>query len=105
MGYQSDGAEHGWNVDFPEISGLADAKVQKSINDDIRSFFLKGPSVTAEYEALEGTYGASVEGSVLVVWANCVSGRGAGSSVWNNSLAFDLNTGRQYRLTDLLTGD
>ena len=47
----------------------------------------------------------SVEGSVLVVWANCVSGRGAGSSVWNNSLAFDLNTGRQYRLTDLLTGD
>ena len=36
MGYQSDGAEHGWNVDFPEISGLADAKVQKSINDDIR---------------------------------------------------------------------
>ena len=105
MGYQSDGTEHGWNVDFPEISGLADAKVQKSINDDIRSFFLKGPSVTAEYEALEGTYGASVEGSVLVVWANCVSGRGAGSSVWNNSLAFDLNTGRQYRLTDLLTGD
>ena len=42
---------------------------------------------------------------MLVVWANCVSGRGAGSSVWNNSLAFDLNTGRQYRLTDLLTGD
>ena len=105
MGYQSDGTEHGWDVCFPEISGLADAKVQKSINDDIRSFFLKGPSVTAEYEALEGTYGASVEGSVLVVWANCVSGRGAGSSVWNNSLAFDLNTGRQYRLTDLLTGD
>ena len=83
MGYQSDGTEHGWDVCFPEISGLADAKVQKSINDDIRSFFLKGPSVTAEYEALEGTYGASVEGSVLVVWANCVSGRGAGSSVWN----------------------
>ena len=105
MGYQSDGTEHGWNVDFPEISGLADAEVQKTINADIRAFFLKGPSVTAEYEALEGTYGASVEGSVLVVWANCVSGRGMGAAVWNNSLAFDMNTGKQYRLTDLLTGD
>ncbi len=102
MGFQSDGTEHGWNVDFPEISGLPDAKVQKSINDAIRSFFLKGPSVTAEYEALEGSYGASVEGSVLVVWANCISGKGAGSSVWNDSLAFDLRTGEQYAISDLL---
>lgn len=102
MGFQSDGTEHGWNVDFPEISGLPDAKVQKSINDAIRSFFLKGPSVTAEYEALEGSYGASIEGSVLVVWANCISGKGAGSSVWNDSLAFDLRTGEQYAISDLL---
>lgn len=102
MGYQADGTEHGWDVDFPEISGLADAKVQKSINDAIRAFFLKGPSVTAEYEALEGSYGASIEGSVLVVWANCISGKGAGSSVWNNSLAFDLRTGQQYQISDLL---
>lgn len=42
---------------------------------------------------------------MLVVWANCVSGRGMGAAVWNNSLAFDMNTGKQYRLTDLLTGD
>lgn len=102
LGYQADGTEHGWDVDFPEISGLADAKVQKSINDAIRAFFLKGPSVTAEYEALEGSYGASIEGSVLVVWANCISGKGAGSSVWNNSLAFDLRTGEQYQISDLL---
>lgn len=102
MGYQADGTEHGWNVDFPEISGLPDGTVQKSINDTIRAFFLKGPSVTAEYEALEGSYGASVEGSVLVVWANCISGKGAGASVWNNSLAFDLRTGKQYQVGDLL---
>ena len=101
MGYQADGTEHGWNVDFPEISGLADEKMQRSINEAIRAFFLKGPSVTAEYEALEGSYGASIEGSVLVVWANCVSGKGAGSSVWNNSLAFDLRTGEQYEISDL----
>lgn len=101
MGYQADGSEHGWNVDFPEISGLADAKVQQTINDAIRAFFLQGPPVTAEYEALEGSYGASVEGSVLVVWANCISGQGAGSSVWNDSLAFDLHTGEQYEISDL----
>ena len=79
--------------------------MQNTINSEIRSFFLKGPSVTAEYDALEGSYGASVEGSVLVVWANCESGKGAGSSVWNNCLAFDLHTGTQYTLNDLLTGD
>lgn len=102
MGYQADGTEHGWNVYFPEISGLSDTAVQKTINDAIRAFFLKGPSVTAEYEALEGSYGASIEGSVLVVWANCVSGKGAGSSVWNGNLAFDLRTGEQYQISDLL---
>ena len=105
MGYQADGSEHGWDVDFPEISGLADTKVQSSINNTIRSFFLEGPSVTAEYEALEGGYGASVEGSVLVVWANCVSGKGTGAAVWNSCLAFDLCTGKQYTAAELLTGD
>ena len=101
MGYQEDGTAHGWDVDFPEISGLPDADVQKQINDAIRNFFLKGPSVTAEYDALEGGYGASLEGSVLVVWASCISGKGAGASVWNNSLAFDVNTGEQYQMSDL----
>lgn len=101
MGFLADGSSHGWDVDFPEISGLPDADVQKSINAAIRSFFLEGPSVSAEYEALEGGYGASVEGSVLVVWANCVSGKGAGAAVWNNSLAFDLRTGEQYQISDL----
>lgn len=103
FGYQADGSEYGWNVDFPEISGLPDADVQKKINEAIRKFFLEGPSVSAEYEALEGGYGASLEGSVLVVWANCVSGKGAGSSVWNNNLAFDIRTGEQYGLNDLLS--
>ena len=101
LGYQADGTEHGWDVDFPEISGLPDAAMQKQINETIRQFFLEGPSVTAEYQALEGSYGASIEGSVLVVWANCVSGKGEGASVWNNSLAFDLRTGAQYAVKDL----
>ena len=102
IGYREDGTEHGWNVYFPEISGLSDTKIQKTINDTIRAFFLKGPSVSAEYEALEGSYGASIEGSVLVVWASCISGQGAGSSVWNDSLALDLRTGEQYEISDLL---
>lgn len=101
IGYQADGSEHGWNVDFPEIAGLPDAEMQKKINASIRDFFLKGPSISAEYEALEGGYGVSLEGSVLVVSASCVSGKGKGASVWNNSLAFDLRTGEQYRLEDL----
>lgn len=105
MGYQADGTEHGWNVDFPEIRGLPDESVQKSINQAIRAFFLEGPSVSAEYEALEGGYGAAVEGSVLVVWANCISGKGEGASVWNNCLAFDLRTGTPYQTADLFTGD
>ncbi|MDY3617402.1 S-layer homology domain-containing protein [Agathobaculum sp.] len=105
LGYQKDGSEHGWNVDFPEIAGLPDADVQKKINNSIREFFLKGPSVTAEYEALEGSYGVSLEGSVLVVWANCVSGKGAGSSVWNSNLAFDVRTGAAYQITDLMQAD
>lgn len=104
MGYQEDGTAHGWDVDFPEISGLPDADIQKNINNAIRDFFLAGPSISAEYEALEGGYGASIEGSVLVVWAGCISGRGAGSSVWNNNLAFDLRTGEQYEIGDLLAG-
>ena len=105
MGYQADGSEHGWNVSFPEIDGLPDTDMQKKINTAIRDFFLKGPSVTAEYDALEGGYGVSLEGSVLVVSASCVSGKGEGSSIWNNSLAFDLNTGDQYKIGDLLKGD
>lgn len=103
FGYQEDGSEYGWDVDFPEISGLPNEAAQKKINDAIRDFFLKGPSVTAEYEALEGGYGVSVEGSVLVVWANCISGKGSGSSVWNNNLAFDMRTGEQYSIHDLMT--
>lgn len=104
IGYQADGSAHGWDVDFPEISGLTDENVQKTINDAIRKFFLDGSATTAEYEALTGGYGASIEGSVLVVWANCVSGQGAGSSVWNDCLAFDLRTGEQYQVSDLFTG-
>jgi len=102
LGYQNDGSEYGWDVTFPEISGLTDEDVQKKINDTIRDFFLNGPSVTAEYQSLEGGYGASLEGSVLVVWANCVSGKGEGAMVWNNSLAFDVYTGDTYQITDLL---
>lgn len=105
LGYQQDGSEHGWNVDFPEIAGMADAQAQKKVNNAIREFFLKGPSVSAEYEALEGSYGVSLEGSVLVVWANCISGKGAGSSVWNSNLAFDVRTGAEYKITDLMKND
>ncbi len=101
FGFLDDGGEYGWDVDFPELSGLPDEEVQTKINDGIRSFFLSGPSVSAEYEALEGGYGASLEGSVLVVSANCISGKGAGSSVWNGSIAFDLRDGTQYQPQDL----
>ncbi len=101
FGFLEDGSEYGWNVDLPELSGLPDEEVQSKINDGIRSFFLSGPSVTAEYDALEGGCGVSVEGSLLVVSANCISGRGTGSSVWNNSIAFDLRDGTQYDTSEL----
>ncbi len=101
LGYQADGTEHGWNVDFPEITGIPDENVNKKINNAVREFFLDGPSLIAEYEALEGGYGASLEGCVLVIWANCVSGKGTGASVWNNSLAFDVRTGEQYKPADM----
>lgn len=103
FGFQVDRSEYGWNLDFPEIKGLPNQDAQKKINNAIRDFFLKGPSVTAEYHALEGGYGVSIEGSVLVVWANCISGKGKGSSIWNNSLAFDMHTGKKYTLDDLLS--
>lgn len=105
LGYAENGAAYDWDVSFPVISGIPDSKVQTEINDQIYDFFLKGPSITAEYIALRGTYGVSLEGSVLVVWANCVSGVGEGAAVWNQSIAFDTRTGEQYKLSDLLTGE
>ena len=101
FGYQADGAEYGWNVDFPEIDGLPDEQAESRINAAIRAFFLEGSPVAAEYQALEGGYGASLEGSVLVVWASCVSGKGEGASVWNDCLAFDVRTGEPYTVNDL----
>ena len=101
FGFQQDGSEYGWNVDFPEIDGLPDEQAEDKVNAAIRRFFLEGSPVAAEYQALEGGYGASLEGSVLVVWASCVSGKGAGASVWNDCLAFDVRTGEAYTPQDL----
>lgn len=105
LGYDADGAPYAWDVTIPVISGLPDTQLQAGINEEIINFFLKGPSITAEYIALSGTYGISLEGSVLVVWANYVSGIGDEAAVWNQSIALDTQTGEQYMLSDLLIGD
>lgn len=105
LGYQQGGGEYGWSVRFPEISGLQNVQAQKLINDAIRKFFLEGPSTEAEYISLEGGYGVAVEGSVLIVWANCISGKGEGAAVWNDSIAFDLRTGKGYKAEQLLSSE
>lgn len=50
--------------------------------------------------------GLRVQGRLLVVWADCVSGIGEGASVWNDNITLDLATGERYWLVrDLFTKD
>lgn len=100
------GVEYGWSLTYPVISGLADKTVQAKVNNAIETFFLEGPSFSAQREALTGSYGLRVQGRLLVVWADCVSGIGEGASVWNDNITLDLATGERYWLVrDLFTKD
>lgn len=100
------GQEYGWSLTYPVISGLADKTVQSTINSAIETFFLEGPSFSAQREALTGSYGLRVKGRLLIVWADCVSGIGEGASVWNDCITLDLVTGARYSLVrDLFTKD
>lgn len=92
------GAEYGWSLTYPVISGLADKNVQSTVNSAIENFFLQGPSVPAQREALSGSYGLAVKGRLLIVWADCISGTGLGASVWNDNITLDLATGERYSI-------
>lgn len=101
LGMRADGTEYGYHVEYPQLSGLEDAAVQSAINDTLRSFFVSGPYGTQD-RSLDATYGFSVAGDVLVVWANGVSGLDLSAVVWNDSIGLDLTTGAKYTVYDSL---
>lgn len=104
LGMRADGTEYGYSVEYPQLSGMEDAAVQTKINDTIRSFFVSGPN-GAQDRSLDANYGFSVEGQVLVVWANGVSGLDTSAVVWNDSIGLDLRTGERYTVYDSLLVD
>ena len=105
LGMLDDGTEYGWHVEYPRVSGMADAAVQERINTAIRDFFTAGPEGLTSRIALNATYGLSVEGDVLVVWASGVSDLGEAASLWNSSIGLDLTTGACYTAADDLFND
>lgn len=96
LGTDKDGTEYGWYLTYPVVSGLNDRTIQSKVNNAIESFFLEGPSYASKREPLTGTYGVRQIGRLLVVWADCVSGRGDGATVWNDNVAIDLASGETY---------
>lgn len=95
LGMQEDGTEYGYYVEYPQVSGHADEAVQAKINDTLRSFFVSGPNGDQE-RSLKVNYGFSVEGRVLVVWANGVNDIGDSAVIWNDSIGVDMTTGERY---------
>lgn len=96
LGMQEDGTEYGWYIEYPRLSGMKNEAVETRINDSIRAFFTAGPSGQSGRIALTATYGMSVEGGVLVVWASGVSDLGEAATIWDTSIGLDLNTGARY---------
>lgn len=106
LGMRADGTEYGWSLSYPVVSGLADKAVQAKLNTAIETFFVEGPSFSAQRQPLTGSYGLRVKGRLLIVWADCVSGAGEGAVIWNDSIALDLATGARYQVVrDLFTRD
>ena len=106
LGTDQNGNEYGWYVTYPVVSGMSDKTVQSKVNSAIESFFLTGPSASAQRTPLTGSYGVRLVGRLLVVWADCISGSGDGATVWNDNVAIDLATGQTYSVvTDLFTKD
>lgn len=93
------GVEYGWNVEYPQFSGMKDSAVQTKLNTAIEGFFLDGPSVTAQTQPLTGSYGFAFAGRVLVVNAQAQVGQGVGATIWNDSIALDFGTGARYSVT------
>lgn len=91
-----DGKEYGWSLEYPQFSGMKDAAVQTKINTAIEKFFLDGPNLPSQRESLVGTYGFSFCNNVLVVYVDAKQGLGVGSTIWNDSIAFNYGTGAQY---------
>lgn len=94
-----DGTEFGWNLEYPQFSGMTDTAAQKKINEAVEKFFLDGPSLPAQRQSLVGSYGFAIYGRVLVVYADAKLGLGVGATVWNDNIALDLGSGAQYTVT------
>lgn len=101
LGMRDDGTEYGYYVQYPHLSGLADGALETRINDAISAFFVSGPTGTQD-RSLDATYGFSIEGRVLVVWASGVSGLDNSAAIWNDSIGIDLDTGDTYITYDSL---
>ncbi len=103
LGTDKSGQEYGISLTYPVVSGMADRTVQSKINDAIESFFLDGPALATTRTPVSGSYGVRLRGRLLIVWADCISGSGDGSTIWNDNITLDLATGETYNLTtDLL---
>ncbi|MGE4548260.1 MAG: S-layer homology domain-containing protein [Intestinibacillus sp.] len=103
VGMLQDGSEYGWNLSYPQFTGMKSTAVQTKINSAIEKFFLDGPSQAARKQSLVGDYGFAFYGRVLVVYADAKLGLGAGATIWNDSIALDFSTGQTYSVaSDLL---
>lgn len=105
LGMRDDGSEFGWRIEYPRVTGLDDPSVQERANAAIRDFFTAGPAGLTAQTAIDATYGFSVEGQVLVVWAAGQYDSAGQSVLWNSSIGVDLKNGAVYRAGDDLFND
>lgn len=105
LGMRDDGTEYGWRIEYPSVTGMKDETVQDQVNTVLRDFFTAGPPELTSRIGLTATYGFSVEGKVLVVWAAGVTDQGDAAALWNSSIGVDLTTGARYTAGEDLFND
>lgn len=96
VGTLSNNTEYGWNLSYPQFSGMQDTAVQTKINSSIEKFFLDGPSQAARKTSVVGDYGFVFHGRLLVVYADAEVGLGTKKTLWNDNIALDFSSGEVY---------
>jgi len=95
IGYRADGAEYGWNINFPAIGGSIHSEVAKQINTAIRSFFLNDCAENTKTTAIQGNYGVFLQDSTLTVSGRFTSDDGKQIKQWEKQISFDIFSGVQ----------